>query len=1575
MPNPWLSRGGPAALVLMGAALFGSLAYGITEEVKFGKATGLVVMERDKKPLPNARVIFQPMFELPDNIRWRPSTRTDDSGRFDLSGLPTGFYEVQVYGKAHSADAMQVLVSDGQTTDKNITAKLTAPELDLRVSQRVLSPKEKPQFEVSGVTTEARVTVKLYRVADEAFKSQASLYDVARSISTGRNQGSPLTTAGLKEAGTHQFKIDTKDVEGAFAESKSLNPLREGIYLLRASHSKQERFAWLTVTNMALVTKTAGRDILAYAVDIESGQPIPDAPLTLFINNKVQPAGKTDAKGLARITRPGLASGTSAFTIGVQRGGSRAFNWMRSWEEGTPNRTPSTTWLKTDRPIYRPGDLVQFKGVTRVQTPQGWTTPTQGEVQISVFDPDDNPVTRSTAALNRFGTFSGSFNTVPDTAGVYRVESRIGDRAESQYITVTPFRKPEFTVKVEPLKKAYRRGDEIQMRIKAEYFTGEPIAGEEVEVSIERSLIYGGTPFGEEWNPWGGDESGSWIDSVTARTNASGEAIVRYRPKQEANRELEANDAVYSFEANVRDASQRVFTGRGSVLVTRGLLALEGEMASWIVTRDASAQVQIKVSSYETDKVVPGQKVSVSLRRIRWQSMTEGRTARELEATLAKQELVADPEGVVKASFPVNQEGEYRIVAETYDSAGSRILSEHDFWCTSSNWEGSLTSASMDVVVAKKEFAPEEDVTGIIQTQNPGGQALLTVEGKFLVRSLVIPLDKPVTTFNLGPLSEIAPGAEIKVAYVRDKKWREAQTPVAISLAKREVKITVQPDKAEAEPGEDVTYTIRTSDEEGAPLPSEISLGVVDEGIYQIQEDFTDPLNAFYQPQYSEVQTEYSFPEIYLDGEDKGQKNIQLRKTFVDTAYWAPQVVTDDNGTARVTVRMPDNLTSWRATVTAVTTGSRLGQAKANMIVKKDLMARLNPPVFMVQKDKQELGAIITNNTPQEQRVTVKLSADGVALEGSPTRQISVPARSTERLSWPIEAEEFGKATLQLTAAAPSLNDGLEMTFPVYAKAKEFVQVQTGFPDTPAGVSAETSMVETKYDMELDPNAVDGDLEIRVDPSPQMALLDMLPSLVDFPYGCTEQTLSRFQPAVAVKALLDRRGTSMGDLAAKIPKVAEESLRRLKKMQHADGGWGWWEYDSSSTLMTGAVLEGLFQAREAGMSVNQAMVQKGLEWADARLQGPRVVNWDENTPYLAYARTLWGATPRASTAIRENAQFLLSAKTTAEQKAMGDWAIAALALRASGQADLAQQCWQRLEAMLNTDPGALFSERFWWGETKGRVLQTMAVFSADPEKPRKLLFDILGRRREIMDGGTREAALVVNAATMVLGQSELSSTPSEVEVDALGFSKSATLASSSSEPLVLKVPFDKITKGEFPVRLVTKGAPSLYRITFRQKLGADAFPEEKGPDYFVSRTFHRILVNTKDDGSVVRSTDPSPSTRFKSGELYRVKLTLHTDRTLNYVLLEDPLASNGISVETDEPYSAENWSFWWDRATYGLDKSAFFKRTLEKGTHTLEYTLRAEAPGDSLALPARLSLFYEPNRPATSEGTRITVTP
>src|SRR5260370_23385685 len=123
-----------------------------------------------------------------------------------------------------------------------------------------------------------------------------------------------------------------------------------------------------------------------------------------------------------------------------------------------------------------------------------------------------------------------------------------------------------------------------------------------------------------------------------------------------------------------------------------------------------------------------------------------------------------------------------------------------------------------------------------------------------------------------------------------------------------------------------------------------------------------------------------------------------------------------------------------------------------------------------------------------------------------------------------------------------------------------------------------------------------------------VTMLDALPYLIDYPYGCTEQTMSRFLPAAVTAKTLKDLGLATEAAMSKVcggvehetanethPKgkrdlkeldrIVKESLDRLYSMQHADGGWGWWKDDATDHFMTGYVLWGLTLAREAGVEI------------------------------------------------------------------------------------------------------------------------------------------------------------------------------------------------------------------------------------------------------------------------------------------------------------------------------------------------------------------------------------------------------
>ena len=277
-----------------------------------------------------------------------------------------------------------------------------------------------------------------------------------------------------------------------------------------------------------------------------------------------------------------------------------------------------------------------------------------------------------------------------------------------------------------------------------------------------------------------------------------------------------------------------------------------------------------------------------------------------------------------------------------------------------------------------KKLYNEGDVASVlVNTDRVGADALITVEGKGVHSVSTQRLAKRSTMLKIPLRPQYVPGVYVSVSYVRDKEFVTRAKRLAMSTRRRELKVEVKADKATLSPGDPISYEVRTVGPDGKPTPAEVSLGVVNEAIYAVRpEPKPDILGAFYPRIQNSVQTDFSFPQVYLSPEDKGGRPAEVRKLFRDTAFWAPSVCTDADGRATVHFKLPDDLGSWRATVKAQTLATAVGSATCNVTARKPLMVRLTLPRFLTQRDRCRIGAVVHNESDKPQRLQVHLETE-----------------------------------------------------------------------------------------------------------------------------------------------------------------------------------------------------------------------------------------------------------------------------------------------------------------------------------------------------------------------------------------------------------------------------------------------------------------------------------------------------------------------------------------------------------------------------------------------------------------------
>jgi uncharacterized protein YfaS (alpha-2-macroglobulin family) len=353
---------------------------------------------------------------------------------------------------------------------------------------------------------------------------------------------------------------------------------------------------------------------------------------------------------------------------------------------------------------------------------------------------------------------------------------------------------------------------------------------------------------------------------------------------------------------------------------------------------------------------------------------------------------------------------------------------------------------------------------------------------------------------------------------VKNKKFANQEVRAKVSLKGQELKIQVNPDKPTYKPGEQAVYRLTATDASGKPAVAQLSVGVVDEAIYAIARDDTTPiLDYFYSSKPNSVVTSFSFPQIYLSDPDKAgspklrtdEKSPRVRKRFLDTAHWSPSVVTDSRGEATVRFQMPDNLTTWRATVRGITTGTSCGQTTRSVLARQDMLVRLEIPRFLIQTDKATVTAVVHNYADRSQRVSVDLKAPGIDIDGSAGRNISVAKNGVQRVRWQIAAQKPGDFAVTVTAKGETAGDAMQLDLPVHPHGEHR-------PFLKAGAILQSRTVSEVVTVRSDAIMEASKLRIRLAPSLASSMLSSLDYLAQYPWGCTEQTTSAFLPDVVL---------------------------------------------------------------------------------------------------------------------------------------------------------------------------------------------------------------------------------------------------------------------------------------------------------------------------------------------------------------------------------------------------------------------------------------------------------------------------
>lgn len=523
-----------------------------------------------------------------------------------------------------------------------------------------------------------------------------------------------------------------------------------GIYFFEFSsdqyldYNKKPRRFYQTffITSTHLALKKSDQDLLVWATDLKTGEPVPRMELSIRSNGGEElQRGVTDGNGLYKITKP---FENPVYVVGTKKlGGENRWslvgldwaNGIESWRFGLRgewvDHDQPRAYLYTDRPLYRPGDELFFKGFYRIDRDADLSFSKERKVRITLEDSEYNEVAVKDVSLLPDGSFNGGFN-LSDKASLGRYNmyaQRISeDYTERFYhdFYVEEYKKPKFKVEVLASESDYRLGDSISADIQANYYFGGAINNGEVHWNVMREPYYFDAYRGKDYYSfaaWTGfdchwgycDSNQEVILSGDDQLNGEGRLHLSIPTDQDKESEnpKDPQSYLYTLTAEVQNQDGEVVAKRESFIVHQGSYYVGLSPKQYLVQPGDPLRVRV-ISVDHSGEPVTGKKVTLELLREDWNTVKKqgvdgafyDENVREF-VSIKKQGLTIGSDPVdVNFNLDADVQGGRYVVRAIGDDGPNKIFSETSFYITSNLWTNWYSSNNnrMELVVDQPEY-------------------------------------------------------------------------------------------------------------------------------------------------------------------------------------------------------------------------------------------------------------------------------------------------------------------------------------------------------------------------------------------------------------------------------------------------------------------------------------------------------------------------------------------------------------------------------------------------------------------------------------------------------------------------------------------------------------------------------------------------------------------------------------------------------------------------------------------------------------------------------------------------------
>ncbi|MCK6445743.1 MAG: MG2 domain-containing protein [Planctomycetes bacterium] len=799
-----------------------------------------------------------------------------------------------------------------------------------------------------------------------------------------------------------------------------------GVWVVAVTAGEQRATTLVLASDVDVIVRGAQKEQLVFAEDMAREQPAKGVRvLAAGLNGDGVPTVREATTGDDGTVRIDTSTFTGEVALLAVRDGHFAAPGAapRSVSTSTPRLPRGVVY--TDRPAYRPGELVHWRAILREVIDGRFGFEPKRPYDVTITDSQGRVVAKRKLALSEFGTLSGDivldeFAAVGDWGIACATPNGPSFFGGFQ---VQQFQLPKVELELSTPREIYFRGEHVDVTARAKFYWGEPVADAKLSVLLPDGRVLalvtdarGEAQFGFETRDFAADTALGFSATLTE------EGLTEHDSVSVAEREFWAyvttkNDLVLAGTAfDVIVGTMGVDTKPMSSAMK--LTALRQETANGV-----SSEVQVGEWSLTTDATSGEAHQSITLARGGWYMLRAS--------------------GVDRFGNPIVGE---RVVQISGDDDPERVR-----WIVDTHYV---------------EVGSKAQLT--LMDREADGLALVTIESDTFLEHRVLALKRGTNAIELAIDHAHFPSFTAAVAMMRPGKLFADEVQLSVTRA---LKVLVEPEKPDYAPGEEASFRVTTLDQLGRPVSAELSFAVVDEAIYGLWADTLPAVRGVFdaaEERRGNFSTSSSATFVYhgatvaiaravldeaqrakeeeawdqdrsrlMDGlgyiagnssgpatpgpsgpaykvgrvapgtgesiltgavitgsedffggvevsrragaggggkgraggatasrKDKaGADRAQpLLETF-DTAFWSPNVVTDAQGKATVKAKLPERSTRWRVVAVGADKALLFGQTRAALVTKQEFFVDLRAPLSLVEGDAPRCTARLHNLT------------------------------------------------------------------------------------------------------------------------------------------------------------------------------------------------------------------------------------------------------------------------------------------------------------------------------------------------------------------------------------------------------------------------------------------------------------------------------------------------------------------------------------------------------------------------------------------------------------------------------------